>query len=52
MTTTWKQTEYKNGVPYLYDQASMTYDGATFGGKPVYYDRLGTPTTWQFTNKS
>lgn len=44
----------KSGQGWTYDQASITYDGATdpSSGSTVSYDGLGTQTTWTPQTKS
>lgn len=40
------------GQGWDYDEAGMTYDEATFDGRTVYYDGLGTGTSLSMENES
>lgn len=46
--------QIKGGLGWLYDQANITYDGATdpISGNTVYYDGLGVVASWTNQNKS
>lgn len=44
-TTQWEY-EVKPGGTITYDESTVGYDDASFDGLPLYYNTVGTASTW------
>jgi len=51
MSATW-QNSTKAGSAWQYDDPKIKYDGTNDYGLPIYYEFLGTPTTWDNQDES
>lgn len=50
MATEW-QFEQESGGGWLYDEAGMSYDENEWETFPVYYNSLGSETSWSYESK-